>query len=74
MEGVKAFDECSMCSGARGAREEFWIMGRKNKINWTHDSRHKVGEGSNVSRILIKDHLDNRAEVQTTPSTAKQSI
>ena len=71
MEGVKAFDECSMSLGARGAREEFWIMGRKNKMTWTHDSKHKVGEGSNVSRMLTKDRLDNRAEVRTKTSNAK---
>ena len=71
---MKAFDECSMCLGACGAREEFWIMGRKNKMNWTHDSKHKVGEGSNVSRMLTKDRLDNRAEVRTKTSNAKQSI
>lgn len=40
----EGFDECSMCSGARGAREKSWIMAWKNMMNWTDESRHDLGE------------------------------
>ena len=40
---MKDFDKCGLCSGARGAGGNIWVMVLENMINWTDDSRHEAG-------------------------------